>query len=113
MDSMAVGDMMLSEMDKSFHMCALEREIHEGQELHEVQPIELVIEQPKKSLYFFSEQKPLTQSRVLLVNKHWDERQIKLRIFKLMRPLIQAPDISDKIKKSKPKSDDAILELEY
>jgi hypothetical protein len=52
-------------------------------------------------------------SRVLLLHKSLSERQIKKRIFKLMRPLIQAPDITDSIKQHTSKNEDTVLDLEY
>jgi len=69
--------------------------------------------QNKRSYFFYSENKPLTMSRMLILQKSLTERQIKKKIFKLMRPLIQAPDIDHQKYSSMEKSEDNILELEY
>ena len=58
--NMALNDMPLSDLDKSFHLCAVEREVYEGSDMNELHPIELVIVQPKRSFYIFNENKPLT-----------------------------------------------------
>lgn len=82
------NDTILSELDKSSHLVAVEREVYEGQEIHDLCPVEIVIMQPKRSYFIFNEQKPMTMSRVLLLHKSLSERQIKKKIFKMMRPLI-------------------------
>lgn len=52
-------------------------------------------------------------SRILLLQKSLSERQIKKKIFKLMRPLIQAPDITDHLFALIPRSEEAVLDIEY
>lgn len=58
--AMARNDMLLSDLEKQYHLVAVEREVYEGQEVSELCPVELVIMQPKRSYYIFNEQKPLT-----------------------------------------------------
>jgi hypothetical protein len=59
-ESLARNDMLLSDVDKSFHLCAVEKEVLQGAEPAEVSPVELVITQPKSSFYIWKEQKPIT-----------------------------------------------------
>lgn len=72
--SMTRNDLLLSELDKSYTLCALEREMYEGQELHDLCPIQLVITQPRRSYFLWSQQKPITMSRIILCNTEMNER---------------------------------------
>lgn len=74
MQSMTRNDLLLSELDKSYTLCALEREMYEGQELHDLCPIQLVITQPRRSYFLWSQQKPITMSRIILCNTEMNER---------------------------------------
>jgi hypothetical protein len=37
--TMSRNDMLLSELDKQYHLCAVEREVYEGQEITELCPV--------------------------------------------------------------------------
>lgn len=45
------------------------------------------------------------------MHKALSERQVKKKIFKLMRPFIQAPDIADQL--HMPRTEETVLDLEY
>lgn len=75
-------------------------------------PIELVIMQPKSSYYFFSEPRPITMSRILLMRKSSTERQIRKRIFKMLRSVLILSDFSDPTYKKKLNEENQI-EMEY
>jgi hypothetical protein len=51
---MATNEMSLSEMEKSSHLVAVEREINEVHGTN-LQAVELVIAQPKRSFYIFND----------------------------------------------------------
>ena len=60
----------------------------------------------------FNSQQPITQSRIVLLNLNLTPRQIKKRIFKLLRPVIQAPALN--INRSHPNfSEESVLEAEF
>lgn len=72
---LARNDIIYSELDtKIFNLAAVEREVYEGQDIHELCPVEIVIMQPKRSYFIFNEQKPITMSRMLLLHKSLSER---------------------------------------
>lgn len=73
--------------------------------------VELMIQQPRSSLWFFSQNKQLTMSRIVSLKKDITERKIKKRIFKILRPLIQAPEIAHLLKGKE--DEETILDLEF
>lgn len=64
---MARNDLIFTQLEKGLTLVALQRELLEDQ--HEYLPVELVIMQSKTSYFMFKEQKPLTMSRFMLINK--------------------------------------------
>lgn len=73
--------------------------------------VELMIQQPRSSFMFFSQNKQLTVSRIVSLKKDLTERKIKKRIFKILRPLIQAPEIAHLLKGKE--DEETILDLEF
>ena len=66
-------------------------------------------------MFFGTSNVPLTQSRILILRLDMTIRQIRKKIFKLFRPIIeQAPDISDYIdSNSSQYNEDNVIEAEY
>ena len=56
--------------------------------MRDVIPINLIITQQKRSYMVFNSQQPITQSRIVLLNLNLTPREIKKRIFTLLRPVI-------------------------
>jgi len=62
-------------------------------------------------MFFFSQNKQLTVSRIIYLKKDLTERKIKKRIFKMLRPLIQSPEIAHLLKGKE--DEETILDLEF
>ena len=110
---MARGDLTISSIESGYELCAVERQ-QTQESLKDLIPIELIITQQKRSYMVFNTVQPITQSRIVLFNSNQTPRQIKKRIFKLFRPVIQAPSISHVIDRNHPNySEESVLEAEY
>jgi hypothetical protein len=53
--AIARNDMILSELDKQYQICAMEREMYEAQDLPDLIPVQLSVMQNKRSYLFFSD----------------------------------------------------------
>jgi hypothetical protein len=75
---------------------------------------EIRMVQTRKSYMLFSAQYQLGYSRIHIFKKSWTARQIRLRIYELLRPLIQKlPDTSRLTKRRGQLSQDQLLEYEH
>lgn len=52
--AVARNDMLISELDKQYQICAMERELYEAQDLPDLIPVELTVMQNKRSYLVFS-----------------------------------------------------------
>ena len=110
---MARGDLSLSSIEVGYELCAVERQAT-AESLKDTIPVELIVTQKQRSYMVFSSVAPITQSRIVLFNTNLTPRQIKKRIFKLFRPVIQAPSISHLIDRNHPNyNEETILNEEF
>ena len=109
---MAQSKVQLSRIEKGYEFVAIEREQHAAKD---IQPVQLIITQQRRNLFFGTSSPNLTQSRILILDNNMTVRQIRKRIFKLFRPIIeQAPDISQHVNpKGSNYNEEAIIEAEY
>ena len=56
--------------------------------------VELSLQQLKTSYVIWSTPAPLAQSRFVVLRPEMTEKEVKLAVFRMLRPLIRAPDIS-------------------
>ena len=73
--------------------------------------VELSLQQTRSSYLMWSAQVPLAQSRFIALRPEMTEKDVKLEVFRMLRPLIRAPDIAQQI--SNNETDAQILEMEY
>ena len=110
---MAQSSIVVQNIEKGYEFVAVEREKHNSKEM--ILPVQLLISQQKKNYLWGSSSQMITQGRILILTNTMTLRQVRLRIFKLFRPIIeQAPDISRSINlKGDNYTEDDILEAEY
>ena len=112
-EQMARADFVIGCLEKGYELVALEREKSHGVNLRDYCAVEILMTQNRRSYIFLSSNQTFTQSRILMFNKNASVRSIKKKIFKFLRPIIQAPDISEKVKQTGNTTEENILELEY
>ena len=61
---MAQSNVLLSRIEKGYEFVAIEREKHGAKD---IQPVQLMINQQKRSMFFGTSNVPLTQSRILIL----------------------------------------------
>ena len=109
---MVRSDIEIRSLEKGYKLVALERPEHDP-DTSKVTAVQLMVTQQRSSYMLWKTQQPLTQSRLLILNKNSTCRQIKKQIFKLFRPIIQGPVKAGIDRNDSEYNEESVLESEY
>ena len=86
-ERMAKSDTQLCDLEKGYRFVAVERPDHD-RDTSKVVAVQLMVTQHRSSYMIWKTQQPLTQTRIMVLNKDSSVRDIKKQIFRLFRPII-------------------------